>query len=72
MLNGYDIIDADGHVQEPVTLWADRLPKELLERAPRFHGTSDSSRGNHAKPVEMAKRRPFRPSTTRFIPQVLT
>ncbi len=45
MLNGYDIIDADGHVQEPVTLWADRLPKELLERAPRFHGTRDSPRG---------------------------
>jgi predicted TIM-barrel fold metal-dependent hydrolase len=31
---GYEIIDADGHVQEPEDLWAERLPASLRERAP--------------------------------------
>src|SRR5262245_31184750 len=29
------VIDADGHVCEPVTLWEDNLPSSMRERGPR-------------------------------------
>jgi uncharacterized protein len=31
----YPVIDSDGHVYEPATLWVDRMPDELKEKAPR-------------------------------------
>lgn len=36
MLNGHRILDADCHILEPDSLWAERLPPELRHRAPRF------------------------------------
>ena len=38
MLKGYEIIDADGHVQEPQDLWEERLAPDILARAPRKNG----------------------------------
>jgi predicted TIM-barrel fold metal-dependent hydrolase len=35
----YPIVDADAHVNEPPDLWTGRLPKKLLERAPRVEHT---------------------------------
>ncbi|MSQ26219.1 MAG: amidohydrolase [Dehalococcoidia bacterium] len=36
MLNGYTVIDADGHVVEPADLWVKRLPPELHHRIPHI------------------------------------
>ncbi len=36
MLNGYRIIDADCHILEPLDLWRERLPPDLVHRRPRL------------------------------------
>jgi hypothetical protein len=35
MSRNYQVIDADGHVLEPVTLWQDYIDPAYRERAPR-------------------------------------
>ena len=35
----YPIIDCDSHVNEPPSLWQDRVPARLRERAPRVERT---------------------------------
>ena len=38
----YNVIDADAHVNPPVELWKDYLPKHLRDLAPRFEeGTAE-------------------------------
>lgn len=32
----YSLIDADAHINEPPTLWADRMPQAFRDRAPRM------------------------------------
>ena len=38
----YHAISADGHVNEPPTLWADRLPAKFKERGPRVIETRNT------------------------------
>ena len=43
MLNGYRILDVDGHVVEPVDMWAKYLEPEFKSRAPAHDGSEASS-----------------------------
>src|SRR5437764_5040621 len=36
MRNGYNLVNSDGHINEPPNLWLDRLPAEYRDRAPRM------------------------------------
>src|ERR1041384_7388077 len=36
MARAYDVIDADGHILEPVDLWDTYIDPEFRERRPRF------------------------------------
>lgn len=52
----YPIIDADAHVQEPPSLWQDRVPAKLKQRAPRVETTEYGDfwifdDGKHKQPV---------------------
>ena len=42
MLNGYRILDVDGHVVEPVEMWAKYLDPAFKSRAPARDGAADS------------------------------
>ncbi len=37
----YPVIDADAHVNEPPDLWQKRVPRKLLDRAPKLESTDD-------------------------------
>ena len=41
MSRTYNIIDADGHVLEPLDMWDQYLDPAFLERAPRLFVDSD-------------------------------
>ncbi len=45
MLNGTQVIDADGHLMEPLDLWEKRLPAELREQAPQWGKTGYTFQG---------------------------
>jgi uncharacterized protein len=50
----YKSISADGHVNEPPTLWTDRLPEKYKERCPRVIETPKTK--GHAWIMEDQKR----------------
>jgi predicted TIM-barrel fold metal-dependent hydrolase len=50
MFKGYTIIDADGHVHEPLDLWEKRLDPETLAQAPQHRGRHWFYKGQKVPP----------------------
>ncbi len=50
MSRSYSVIDADGHVLEPFSLWNDYMDPQYRERAPKLGGMAGrgaAGRGAH-------------------------
>ena len=45
MLNGYKVIDADAHIQEPHDLWSDYIEPEFYDRRPLVPAREEGKRG---------------------------
>ena len=45
MPRAYDVIDSDGHILEPVTLWNDYMDRAFRDRAPKLVIDKDGKAG---------------------------
>ena len=56
MLNGFKVIDADAHIQEPHDLWSDYIEPEYYDRRPLVPPRQEGQRGlrsNQFLPCEL-------------------